>query len=404
MNTVPSPELREWVATSLPQARWFAGKDRGGYVQTLRFLTEWVAGAEPIRSWAVEVAYPDGNQETYHLVVEYTVTGPREPLSDGWQRLWRSVAHGLRTARGLPEAAGTWTDAPVRMVPGEQTHTSLFVGDVAILKVYRRLDPGSDDRIRALVFPATAPVPRTYLTVGAARHPVLLTVSQQIPDAVDGWHLATQAARGDLEFGDSAAALGRALRLVHEGIHGASFHPTVPGSTIADQMTRRVEAAADDIAALLPHVQACRHVFDRLAGLQIAIQSVHGDFHLGQTLRDRQGDWWIIDFDGEPLKPVTERLAPDSPWRDVAGMLRSFDYAAQIGAASDAWRITCRDTFLRGYRAHAAELTSDEIALITAYEVDKAVYDVTYETRHRPDWVPVALAALTAVLDREGER
>lgn len=404
MDTVPPPELREWIATSLPQARWFAGRGRTGQVQTLRFLTEWVPGAEPIRSWAAQVTYPDGSDETYHLVVEHAVSGPREPTSAGWQRLWRSVAHSLHTARGLPEAALTWADAPVRMVPGEQTHTSLFVGDVAIVKVYRRLDTGGHDRIRSLRFPATAPVPRTYLTVGAEGHPVLLTVSQQIPDAVDGWYLATEAASGDLNFGDSAAALGRALRLVHEGIHGAPFHPTVSGNAIAHQMTQRVEVAAGDIEALRPHVDACRQVFGRLVGLEVAIQNVHGDFHLGQTLRDAQGDWWIIDFDGEPLKPVAERFAPDSPWRDVAGMLRSIDYATQVGAGSDAWRINCRDAFLQGYRTHQAELTSDEIALITAYEVDKAVYDVTYETRHRPDWVAVARAALTAVLDRQGER
>jgi maltokinase len=139
----------------------------------------------------------------------------------------------------------------------------------------------------------------------------------------------------------------------------------------------------------------------------VSIQRVHGDLHLGQTLRTVKG-WKIIDFEGEPAKSLEERRRPDSPWRDVAGMLRSFDYAAEgslrdridtVGdsdqaAAQDAREWASRNTnaFLAGYDEVWVE-DLDE-ALLTAYAVDKAVYEAVYEARNRPTWLPIPLAAL----------
>jgi maltokinase len=127
---------------------------------------------------------------------------------------------------------------------------------------------------------------------------------------------------------------------------------------------------------------------------------VHGDLHLGQTLRTSLG-WKLIDFEGEPVRTLAERTALDSPMRDVAGMLRSLDYVAQavliqVGD-SDEGRLAARDwsrrnqeAFLRGY----GDLTPDEKLLVRAYELDKAVYEVVYETHHRPGWVAIPLGAL----------
>ena len=113
---------------------------------------------------------------------------------------------------------------------------------------------------------------------------------------------------------------------------------------------------------------------------------MHGDFHLGQTLHTPEG-WKIIDFEGEPAKSMAERLAPDSAWRDVAGMLRSFDYAAASvpGPDSATWLAECRRAFLHGYAG--GDLSEADSAIVRAYEADKAIYEVVYEVRNRPDWV-----------------
>jgi maltokinase len=122
-------------------------------------------------------------------------------------------------------------------------------------------------------------------------------------------------------------------------------------------------------------------------------QRVHGDFHLGQTLHTPTG-WKIIDFEGEPAKSMAERRSPDAVWRDVAGMLRSFDYAAASvpGPHSKTWAAECRAAFLRGYVG--TELRATEAKMLRAYEADKAIYEVVYEMRNRPDWVGIPLGAV----------
>ena len=123
---------------------------------------------------------------------------------------------------------------------------------------------------------------------------------------------------------------------------------------------------------------------------------MHGDFHLGQTLRTPSG-WKIIDFEGEPAKTLAERAAPDSVWRDVAGMLRSFDYAAASlpGPASGGWAAECREAFLEGYAG--GPLPPADAALLAPYEADKAIYEVIYEVRNRPDWVAIPMAAVAGL-------
>jgi maltokinase len=136
---------------------------------------------------------------------------------------------------------------------------------------------------------------------------------------------------------------------------------------------------------------------------------VHGDLHLGQTLRTAKG-WKIVDFEGEPAKPLSERVLPDSPWRDVAGMLRSFDYAPRVAAITVAaigdegaeqrafraaeWSARNQAAFLEAYAGR--ELTPDDQTLLAAYVADKAVYECVYEARNRPSWLQIPLAGLSA--------
>jgi maltokinase len=168
------------------------------------------------------------------------------------------------------------------------------------------------------------------------------------------------------------------------------------GRDVAAVMTDRLSVAATAAPALLPHADGLRRRFAALADTTLATQRVHGDFHLGQTLHTPDG-WKIIDFEGEPAKTMAERVAPDSVWRDVAGMLRSFDYAAAsaTGPGSADWAQECRTAFLRGYTGGG--LDPQQAAAVHAYEADKAVYEVIYEVRNRPAWAAIPLGAVATL-------
>jgi maltose alpha-D-glucosyltransferase/alpha-amylase len=152
---------------------------------------------------------------------------------------------------------------------------------------------------------------------------------------------------------------------------------------------------------------------------------IHGDFHLGQILV-AQGDAVIVDYEGEPARPLSERRAKGSPLRDVAGLLRSFDYAAAVATSTEAsgtataapterraamirqWREDSERAFLDAYRAAAAEAAQPivppaaEAALLDLFLIEKAAYEIRYEAANRPAWLSLPLKGLAAIADRVG--
>ena len=171
-------------------------------------------------------------------------------------------------------------------------------------------------------------------------------------------------------------------------------------------MAERLDAAAQAVPALLPYAPRPAHRLRRARRPRGAgqatwtAQRIHGDLHLGQCLRSPDGEWSLIDFEGEPASPLAERRLPQPPVRDVAGMLRSFDYAARSHDALGA-RVggALPGRVLRGLRGGRRLRPAHGPGLLRAYETDKAVYEVLYEARHRPDWLPVPMAAIDASAD-----
>lgn len=352
----------------------------------------------------------------------------------------RNIAGGVDIGQleFQPEAGAAIDAAAHGLVIGaEQSNTSVVYGHSSILKVFRRLEPGLNpdaEMHRALQAAGSAHV---AAMLGAVEGPVsgerttLALLTGFFANSAEGWAMATASVRdlmaeGDLradevggDFASESRRLGRAVADVHADL-AAAFGTTELGrGEISDLIASQV-AAAESVASYVPsvaeHLPGIRAAFERaeaaaanLGGL--SVQRIHGDLQLGQTLRTLTG-WAIIDFEGEPSKPLSYRRSMHSPLRDIAGMLRSFDYAANhSGGPADSqhayraqeWAARNRAAFCDGYAAVAGQDPRDKGPLLAAFELDKAVYEVAYEHGHRPTWEPIPLQAVVRLINSGGK-
>ncbi|GAA4126096.1 trehalose biosynthesis protein [Knoellia locipacati] len=224
-----------------------------------------------------------------------------------------------------------------------------------------------------------------------------------LPGVEDAWRVASAAVRAGEDFSGPARALGEATAEVHATLAGSlGTSPTSPDTAreILDGMRARYAAAAAEVGALHDHDDAVSAILDAAENADWpALQRIHGDYHLGQVLHTPDGGWVLLDFEGEPLRPLSERNQPDQWIRDIAGMLRSFDYAGgavehSTGGSARDWVASAQQAFLDGYAATAGEDPRSRGALLAAFELDKAMYEVVYEVRNRPSWVDIPLAAV----------
>lgn len=343
----------------------------------------------------------------------------------------------LAAADGPDGRAPTDLDpTTARVITGEQSNTSVVLrraGEelqapaVGILKVFRTLAAGPNPDVdvpRRLVEVGWdgVPAPLGWLVGrwpdadGQLVEGYLGALSAFVPGARDGFELACELAGAGAPFDDQAGQLGTLIAGMHEAlVRGFGVEPSgAPdgdGAAGPEQVARQLEDrfawAAESVPTLQDYGDAVRGVAARVRALPDAPprQRVHGDLHLGQVLRS--ADRWVVtDFEGEPLAPLAMRTRPDLAVRDVAGMLRSFDYAAAVGGlhheAAHAWSGAARDTLLVRYDQTAGtSLATGEgssALLLTALELDKALYEAVYEQRNRPDWLHIPLAGLDRLL------
>ncbi|MFJ2722770.1 maltokinase [Streptomyces sp. NPDC087437] len=434
------PLLREW----LPRQRWFSGKGRPVTGFSLVAATEMLPGDrklglyhllvrahQPLAPVHGTVPHPG---DCYQLLIGVREALPPRlapalighvhegPLAG---RTVYDALYDPRPAEVILEALRTRArigglrferrdeirpDLVPRVVTAEQSNSSVVYGDTFILKLLRRVLPGVNPDLELPLALAEegcsrVPPPTAWMTAELDGESYVLGVLQPfVQGASDGWELALRELAKGEDFGAEARALGRATAEVHTAL--AHALPTVTLGhmqleILVNGMTERLESAAQAVPALGPYVPGLRSAFEALADLAAeghtwTAQRIHGDLHLGQCLRSASGQWWLIDFEGEPAKPLAERRMAQPVVRDVAGMLRSFDYAAHSagGPPAPEWAEACRAAYCTGYAEVSGSDPRTDPVLLRAYETDKAIYEVLYEARHRPDWLPVPMSAV----------
>ncbi|MCW2752695.1 MAG: hypothetical protein JWQ32_106 [Marmoricola sp.] len=437
-------------AAFLANQRWFAGKGRDFEVTDVRVLATL---SENVRIELVEVAYAEGTPatETYQMPVS-RYSGPQERLGHALVREgdgeWTyDAVHDREAMAVYLEVFDTGKDLDGVVVHrlaghdldisthstvfgGEQSNSSVAFGEDSLMKVFRKLTTGTNPDVEiheALTRAGNTHVAALYGYLSAEGEQLQLAMLQQfLRTASDGWVLALTSARnlyleGDLhphevggDFAAEAHRLGATIAEIHQVLAGTFGTTTIDPAAIGQQMSARFRAATGVVPELSAYEDAVQSRFAALAELPpgtpgLVAHRIHGDLHLGQTLRTSLG-WKLVDFEGEPAKPLAERRLPDSPWRDVAGMVRSLDYAAastaadleasdhghdQIGYRAREWVEHNVAALLDGYtEQRGAEITGVEQTLLDAYVADKAVYEAAYEARNRPGWLPIPLAAL----------
>lgn len=421
--------VRERVWDHISGARWFSGKGRCGSLTRLLPLAP-VVNEQDLQVLPViaHVGYPQAADEYYQLLLalrpgrvaglaEIVVNGQPFTVTDATEDELALTAWARILLEGTPIAMdGSWqlhrrraAPEPVRFVKrfgGEQSNTSFMVGDAIIIKMFRRLEPGDNLDITvhsALNDAGISSVATLYGfmsgQIPAEEHiPVdLAMIIERLPQPRDGWELITAKAVDLVDVTDLVAGLGQCLRTIHEALRHTFDTVEIDGSRVADDMVRRLDAAVVTAPALARYRGTLTARFEKLHGRHLAAQRIHGDFHLGQTLLT-PGGWRIIDFEGEPLKPLAERRLPDSRWSDVAGMMRSLSYATSAHARPTApqtltWARRASEAFLTGY----GWPNTAEQDVLAAYEADKASYEIVYETLNRPTWVDIPLSAIRAM-------
>lgn len=485
----------------LRSRRWFGDKGREVRSATLKEVIpiRW-RGCKKSFAVARAIVETDAGTSTYQIFLLQGASPPIDALEDADFR--RGLADAFQHGATFEGDGARWIvtsetqqplvvppDAPISLSTIEQSNSSVIMNREAILKLYRRVEPGVHPDVEVTKF---LTLDRRFVNV-----PVLLgtirfedasgvtiagMLQEYVRGAVDGWTYALDRlreylgapdhAREGAAFDADAEQLGGVTRALHEtlasGDRGGPFEmrKATPADIVSwvnatqrsvEQALSTLERAIADDRLPPDRAEEARSIVDRrprylrsIGSLAAGIDAdaggntrVHGDYHLGQVLRSSADQFIAIDFEGEPLRPLDSRRARQSPLRDVAGMLRSFAYAAATASLSEParvgsgaggagsgvggersaeetehgtphptshtphhkvafqWAIKARHAFLHGYFAAPArngELVPRSRAnadrLLHLFETEKLFYELQYELDHRPEWVWIPLRGI----------
>jgi maltokinase len=450
----------EIVSTWLEGQRWYASKSR--HVTGLQIEESVsVADTPPLIVNLVQARFASGSHELYQLpfaLLSAELVGDRPVVcaTEDWTavdavadpELVRELLRAIDAEQQLEGESGTFRfqhveseagdrlplDAPVRPMGVEQSNSSIVFGDDTVLKVFRRLEPGINPELEVLQFltrrefPNIAPLQGWYEYEGKSFAATLGVAQRFFSDAVGGWELALdQIATDPAAFLPELGSLGAVTAQLHNCLAGdasdSAFSPEEPSTESMSLLTATIDEDIERVFVRLPDDERVAPIAGRGQDVreQIAMRAqtgaggrairTHGDYHLGQTLHRSGGTGWvIIDFEGEPARPLFERRQKRSPLRDVAGMLRSLAYvtsAAEImrGVPAPAqFEDQARTIFLENYFAtiDPALLPGGDAAILNMlaiFELEKAIYELQYELDNRPDWLPIPVAGIARLLE-----
>ncbi len=456
LSTLDEGAFQEWIV----QQRWFGSKSREvSHVEIVECIP--LREESPQLALAlVEARFGEGTHETYQVPL-----GLR-PSEEGWtERVigdagdWtvydaladpaagRELLHRMRRSSEETVEDGTlrfsWAESAgaglggtvdVRPVGVEQSNSSVVFGEALILKAFRRVEPGVNPELELLrflserEFPNIAPLAGWYEFEGRFIDATLGILQEYLAGARDGWELALDEIASDPDaFLDRLRALGEVTGDLHSVLGSDStrpdFAPDQPSQEALSLLTADVDEQIERIFLDLPETEAVAPIAGRGQDVREKLQALshigaggrvirtHGDFHLGQTMLTDRG-WVILDFEGEPARPLPERRLKRSPLRDVAGMLRSFSYVtagARLLRGVDVpaeWEERARAAFLEGYFEHVDSglLPPGEgptAQLLSVFELEKAVYELRYELNNRPEWIGIPVAGILRLLEAD---
>ena len=447
-------KLADWLL----ERRWFGSKARD--VASIHVL-DVVAihdGPPALSAALVEARYPGGTHDVYQLLLGVGSDGFAEAVVDevGGVSVYDAFADpracdllgGL--LRDGAEVHGEharvefhWRDdvdpprsgAQVRAIGAEQSNTSIVFDDALVLKAFRRVEAGDNPELEMLRFlsardfPHVAELGGWYQYEGELMDATFGVVQRFVPNARDGWELALEELASDPErfvrrLRDLGAVIGRMHTVLASDPTDPAFAPEEPSdeslallTATIDEEIERVFLELPDSEAMAPIAGHAAEVRDRLqllshVGARGKLIRTHGDLHLGQTMLSHPPDdrWVVLDFEGEPARPLLERRRKRSPLRDVAGMLRSFAYAASASdlqhgrPAPEGWEERAREAFLGGYLEAVDSVLmppgeAPTRTMLTIFELEKAVYELRYELNNRPDWVGIPVAGIARLLE-----
>ena len=416
----------------LPAQRWYAGDERPKSVEVV--ATELLRPPWPGLFWAIVAAdgvtyqllfgiRPEADAPAFLRGHEHEVVGVLDS-EQGGALVYEALLDAELAMAFLNIVAPHILDVErVRPITVEQSNSSIVFDDRHILKLFRKLLGTANPDVEVTAALAAAGFTHIAQPEGVWRRDGddLAVVQEFLTSGVEGFALALTSLRDvydsrmdPAESGGDFAAEAERLGSMTADLHlalAAAFG-TQPGD--GNEWARVIDAQIDSINTEGIPVAELRQVAARLRALPDAGQAVrvHGDYHLGQVMRTETG-WHVLDFEGEPLRSRDERMRPTSPLKDVAGLLRSFHYATavvlreqladeqeQLHSLAEAWEARNREAFLAGYLGSEGigrllpPDRSSQLAVLTAFEVEKAVYELSYELSYRPEWAAIPTEAL----------
>jgi maltokinase len=443
------PVLEDRLPEHLARQRWAGATDRPIGTVRVRWV-EALCEGDPMLLWLLaDASFEDGGQQAYQLFlavrpmdqpVDFLQGKEREhvaflPHADGDHVIYDALIDPELAVEVLHLVDPHVEVEVPRPIVLEHSNSSLVFDERLILKVLRKVEPGPNPDVEitrvlaergfAHVQPPLAELRRDDIDLAVLR--------EFLVGATEGWVLALASVKDVLasrlppgesggDFVWHTERLGAVVGELHVAMAAAWGRTGDAGSSWADAMLEHLEEVRGLDAALADadvRRADVERVYRRLhdltdVGSQIRI---HGDLHLAQVLLVDAG-WLVLDFEGEPARRRSDRFTDSSPLRDVAGLLRSLHYAARVGlrewgdpddeqqSLADAWERRNRDALLEAYLAVdgvTALLPSDDAAraaVLDAFELDKAIYEVAYELGHRPDQVDIPLHGVRRLLSQ----